>query len=269
MFPEKWTLDDLAQMRMGDPVLFASNYMLAPSDDVTSTFKESWLTFYEWMEPNKTIKWVDGSGVAKIIPISSLDVVILCDPGGFAKKGMSDDRMRSAIVVTGTTDEGQCFILDTWSERDTYMEAQRQMVNLARLFKARKIAIERAGQQAPFIDGVRRMLRDAIPPVMVSVEEVSPGGKDKDARILMLEPYFQRGKIAVGKGHETQEFRDQYQLFPRSSRRDILDALAYYPYVARTPTLGAKTGADRQQAEINALRTRMGYRRAVQPGGRR
>jgi hypothetical protein len=38
--PEKWSLEDLAKIRLRDSALFAANYMNRPADDVTATFKE-------------------------------------------------------------------------------------------------------------------------------------------------------------------------------------------------------------------------------------
>ena len=97
------------------------------------------------------------------------------------------------------------------------------------------------------------MLRRALQAagVTATVEPITPQSKAKDSRILDLEPFFQQGKIYIGRGPEFLEFRQQYSQFPRAQRVDLMDVLAYGPRVWRKPSMatGGKTGHEARQAK--------------------
>jgi hypothetical protein len=87
--------------------------------------------------------------------------------------------------------------------------------------------------------------------LVATVEPITPQSKAKDSRILDLEPFFQQGKMYIGRGPEFLEFRQQYSQFPRAMRVDLMDVLAYGPRVWRKPQMGAgggKTGHEARQA---------------------
>lgn len=255
IFPEKWDLDRLAKMRVADPALFAANMLNNPSDEVTSTFKESWLRTYDQIDP-VTVRWVDGIGQARTVLLNDLDRIILVDPGGFATVHHGD-RMRAAAVLTGSTETGEHLLLRVYSENDTYLAAIRTLVDWARRYRPRKIVVEQTAQQAAFLELLRRDL--AAAGLTVGVEPITPQSKAKDSRILDLEPFFQQGKVYIGRGPEFLEFRQQYSQFPRAMRVDLMDVLAYGPRVWRKPSLvqGGKTGHEaRQEAERKAYLAR-------------
>lgn len=226
IFPEKWDLDRLAKIRQRDEALFACNFMNNPSDEVTSTFKADWLLTYDWVNDD-TLGYTDGTGARRTAHLTDLDRLIFVDPGGFSTNRV-DDRARAAIVVTGTR-EGTHFLLAARSEKDSFLNCIQQLAGYVSRFSPRKVVIEQAGQQAAFIELVRRELIG----MPCSIESVSPKGIVKEQRILGLEPYFQQGRVYLGKGPEFHEFRTQYTQFPRSGRVDLLDALAYLPQFAK------------------------------------
>jgi len=246
IFPEKWDLDRLAKMRVADPALFACNMLNQPSDEVTSTFKENWIRTYDQIDP-VTVRWINGVGETKTQMINDLDRIVLVDPGGFATVHHGD-RMRAAIVLTGSTETGEHLLLRCHSEQDTYLAAIQVIVNWARQYRPRKIVVEQTAQQAAFLELLRRDLKAAG--LTVPVEPITPQSKAKDQRILDLEPFFQQGKMYIGRGPEFLEFRQQYSQFPRAQRVDLMDVLAYGPRVWRKPALGqgGKTGHEQRQA---------------------
>ena len=252
IFPEKWDLERLAKIRQRDEALFACNYMNNPSDDVTSTFKADWLLTYEWLEDD-VFTYTDGGAKRHSLHLADLDTLIFVDPGGFAERRV-DDRARAAIIVTGTK-EGTHFVLAARSEKDSFLNAIQQLAGYVQRFAPRKVVIEQAGQQAAFIELVRRELH-GLP---CSIEAISPKSQVKEQRILGLEPYFQQGRIFIGKGPEFHEFRSQYMHFPRSGRVDLLDALAYLPQFAK------KQGLARDPAKRIAEERQMYYARRGLP----
>jgi len=254
-FPEKWTLDELAKMRVGDEALFACNFMLDPSNEVTSTFKESWLRTYSWLDDHR-ILFQSGEGAKRIVATDELDVLILVDPGGFSARA-TEDRARAAAVVVGSTPSSEHILLDVYSEKDTFLACCRKVVEFCSTYAPRKLVVELAGQQAAFIEVLRREL-DAGG-VHVLIEPVKPGVKAKEVRILGLEPLFQRGQVFIGTGANFHEFKTQYSQFPRSARFDVLDALSYLPqFVRRAPNKTMRSPSERHTAELEAYYRRRG-----------
>ena len=223
MFPEKWSLDDLAKMRMEDPVLFAANYMNKPTDDLTAVFKPGWLLYYDWVNQGQ-LKLTKGDGSTGIFSLEDMDKTLYVDPGGFGV-AHGGDTARAAMVVVGDTRQGPYCILDCRSERDTYLNVIREIAFWVHRYRPWKVKIEQAGQQASFIELVRREF--AAQNLHVTLEVVTPKSKVKEQRILYLEPFFQRGMVYIGRGAAFMELRTQLEQFPRAARNDLLDALAY------------------------------------------
>lgn len=255
IFPEKWSLEELAKIRMRDPALFAANYMNAPADDVTATFKTEWL---------KTITWLDESQVfitaqdatKKVLRLKDLDIIVVVDPGGFGER-LVESRARAAAVCLGDDFAGHKLFLDCYSEQDTYLACIRQVVQWCFRYGPRKVYVERAGQQVAFAQLLRLEIEKAGIKVPVDDTTVKPESKAKEVRILEMEPYFQRGEVYVGTGPQFHEFRTQYSQFPRAQRLDVMDVLGYWPRLLKktSPNAHHSAGA-RQAAELAAYRAR-------------
>ena len=253
-FPEKKDMDALAKIRVMDEALFACNYLNDPSNEVTATFRETWLNYYDSLDED-TYRITDSTGAKRNYALDQLDRLLFVDPGGFSARQV-EDRARAAVVVTGTSMRGEHLLLDIYSEKDTFLRCCEKVVEWAQRYAPRKIVIERAGQQAAFIELVRKALQDAG--VQIGIEETKPGAKAKEMRILTLEPLFQRGAIFVGRGPNFHEFREQYRTFPRSIRLDILDTLANLPTFAKKQPRTATNTAARQAEELAAYYERRG-----------
>jgi hypothetical protein len=246
---DKYGLEALAKLRLQDPELFAANYLNNPADELTATFRESWLRYYDWTEDSSgdQLSLTDGAGRRRTVGLGALDVLAFVDPGGFGKT-RGGDRARAALCVTGSTPDGLHLLLDVYSERGTYVQAITALVGFARRYGIRKAFVERAGQQVVFIDQVKEAFKAAG--LSVIVEEVTTGTKSKDDRILGLEEPFQRATIYIGRGSKFMEFKNQYSSFPKTTRKDILDALSQAPGRWRRVGGSARNASQRQQAEL-------------------
>ena len=253
IFPEKWDLEELAKIRVRDETLFACNYLNDPSDEVTATFKESWLQYYDALDEH-TFRLTDGTGAKRNYALDDLDRLIFVDPGGFGTRSV-EDRARAAVVVVGTSSRGEHLLLALYSEKDTFLRAAEKVIEFAQRYGPRKVVVEQAGQQAAFIELLRRMLTDAG--VTVTLEPVKPGATAKEQRILTLEPLFQRGAVFVGRGPAFHEFREQFRTCPRAARLDVLDALAYLPAYAKKHSR-LMSPAARQAQELDSYYARRG-----------
>lgn len=252
IFPEKWDLERLAKIRVRDPALFSCNYMNNPTSDDVSTFKTGWLRYFQWID-SQQIEFDDGVEKHTAL-VSGLDVVILVDPGGFSAKG-TEDRARAAIIVTGRKD-GRVFLLDCWSEKDSYKVAAAKVSEFVGRYYARKVKIEQAAQQLAFIDLCKGNVQKAG--YVVSWETVTPGVKSKDDRIYELEPFFERGLVYIGTGPRFHELTLQYQQFPRGTRKDMLDALSQGPAEWRKHHMRTQTPEERRANELAQYRVKRG-----------
>jgi hypothetical protein len=256
-WPERpgYDIESLAKFRLRDPELFAANMMNNPSDEVTATFKESWLRRYTWTA-DRQVKFIDEEGKSRSYFVDDLDILIWVDPGGFGRRKGSD-RSRGAIVVTGTTpgDAPKHLLLECFSDKVPYTAVMEKIVALATRYPPRRVFIENAGQQITFIDAVRRMAIERG--VAFTIEEVTPKNEQKDARILELEPFFERGLILVGQGPQFHEFLEQYRHWP-TPRADLLDVLAYGPRKWRQPVVQRTGHEARQRVEREQYLKRRG-----------
>ena len=248
VWPERpgYDVDALAKFRLRDPELYAANMMNDPTDDLTATFKEAWLDTYQWVNDGQ-IQWTADAKTQNAM-LDELDILVLVDPGGFAK-AKGGDRMRGAILVTGSTlgTTPTHFVLDAYSEPVTFNQLAEQILTFTTRYTPRRVFIEEVGQQAAFLELVRRLAADRG--VMLPLERMTPEGQNKEAKILRLEPWFQRGLIRVGAGAVFHELREQYRSFPRGTRVDLLDTLSYGPKVWRKAQMTPKTAQQRQDAE--------------------
>lgn len=251
IFPEKWSLDDLAKMRMRDAELFAACYMNSPADDITSTFKSAWLRHFTWIDPYQSLYFTSPDGTKAIRQLQDLDRILLVDPGGFGQG--TEDRARATVVVLGDDFKGHSLFLDCYSEKDSYLNAIRKIVEFAGHYAPRKIYVERAAQQAAFAQLLREHLTRAGTTIPVDDTTMKPGNKAKEVRILEMEPYFQRGQVYVGTGANFHEFKTQYSQFPRSARLDVLDVLGYWPSLMKKSALATAQRPDERRAHELAL----------------
>lgn len=250
IFPEKWTIEKLAEMRMSDPQGFACWYMNQPTDEVTQIFKDSWIGRYEWVG-FQTVKLVEASGKWATYQLRDLDIVVACDPGGFRREMRGAGRARPAVVVTGTTPTDRHLVLEAWSEDVAYGEAVDKIIEFAQRYGPRKIVLERAGQQVVFIDLVKKMAKTAK--VTVAFDDYRPTAKDKSQRILGLEGYFQHGQIMLDAGPRLLELRTQIQQFPNATRVDVLDALHMLMAFWRKPGAAGNQNQEERRAKEMAL----------------
>jgi uncharacterized protein (UPF0297 family) len=207
-------------MSMEDPVFFAGQYMLAPAAGGAAKFKEEWLREYEI--EGKFIRYRDQLGEVKYQPIKDLITYISVDPA-FSKKHSS---ARTAIPVVGTNGT-DFFLLEDFAEHGVGEDDIAQIViDFFKRYKPKKIFIETIVAQIVVANTIRRVAREQGIQIDQFIEEVrSHGQTKKEWRILSLEPTFKRGRFYTHKTHVN--FRQEYVSFPRSSLKDVLDALSF------------------------------------------
>lgn len=222
IFPERWTVPELEMIARQDPVFFQANYMLAPAEGGATTFQLDWLHTYEWDGPRKHITFRDQNGFRKVIRVADLTTFISCDPA-FSDNAKS---ARTAIPVVGTDGE-HFFILEDFAERGLGpQDISNKIAEFAVRYKPHTIFLETIVAQKALVEPIKRALTASHVHPEPMLDEISSHGKrSKELRIYGLEPWFKGGQFYY---HPSQvNFRDEYSTFPRGSKRDLLDALAF------------------------------------------
>lgn len=266
-FPERWPDDKLAKMQASSAqaaVLFQANMMLNPTAAEIVTFKPAWRRYFIW-DGDQYVRYRDHEMKDRIVAIHDLDCVMSVDPA-FTEGGNTSSRQ--AIVVTGGTPENLRLTLMAQATRQSQEGFMNDIIAAVKRFRPRKLLLEKAGQQITFIMDVKAAL--LAQDLRVSVEEVTPGGKNVNVRIATLETFFERGQIY---GHrDFTEFWQEYDGFPRAKMNDLLVALSYQPpfwnlNAARSGSVSTSSKQQQRAAdEIANLYSRMGV---AAPQGKR
>ena len=215
LWPEAWTWETLVQRREDIGSLrFKSLYQNDPSGLSGALFKHDWLTFYDplIMTPEFT---------------QNFDYVMGVDPA----ISESPEADRTAIArIAHDVDRGDIYVLDMYADRHDFPSQvklieewalRRPLPNIQLGGRIRKVGIEaNAYQQALSKTAYIRML-----PVIEVRQK-----KNKDARMLGLQPHFENGRIKFpdpryGASSWWEQFQDEYLAYPRGRHDDMMDAL--------------------------------------------
>ena len=214
LWPEAWTWESLVQRREDvGSLMFKSLYQNDPSGLSGALFKNDWLTFYDplILTPEFT---------------RNFDYVMGVDPA----ISESPEADRTAIArIAHDVERGDIYVLDMYADRHGFPEQvklveewalRRPLPYLQLGGKIRKIGIEaNAYQQALSKTAYIRML-----PVIEVRQR-----KNKDARMLGLQPHFESGRIKFPNPRYGVSwwdmFEDEYLSYPRGRHDDMMDAL--------------------------------------------
>jgi predicted phage terminase large subunit-like protein len=156
-----------------------------------------------------------------MVPRSSLDIVITCDPAISEKSAAC----RTAITVAGMTPYQKIFLLEYWVGRQgDPAKIINQLLDLAYFWQPRCIGVEAVAFQQALEPYIKREMENRGQHHALLMLKPDRNEK-KDQRILSLQPYFRTGQIYIQRG--MFEFIEEYETFPLGRTRDILDAFSY------------------------------------------
>lgn len=218
-FPEKLPNEYLQTKEQEDPAFFASQYRLSPAAGAAADFKDHWLQYYALDGQN--VRFVDKDGQVRYAPFNEITFTLSIDPA-FSKKG---DACRTAMPVTGVW-EDYIFLMDDFAERGLgVQDIADKAVSLCMAYPVTKIIMETITAQVALVDPVKKAIEKARLGQIIIDEIPSHGNQRKAVRILGMEPFFRNRKFYT-RGEHTN-FKNEYISFPRSSHRDLLDALSF------------------------------------------
>ena len=232
IFPEQLTLEGLKEMAEDDYWTYVTQYLNDPQAAGLAEFNE-YKVKKCFLEANTievaggeniliwNIRFFRGPQEEVIIPLSSCDVIVACDPAA-SERYMSAKTSRSAVGVIATDSHNNHFIL---ALRADYVKVTTMFDWLfaeKRKFKEyiRATFLEAMGAfkvLLPIIreEETRRGENLNIRPVHVVGE--------KEARIrTILQPVLEQGRLYIDE-HFYDLFWDEQRAFPQSQKKDILD----------------------------------------------
>lgn len=221
IFPEEFNMEFFESIRQ-NPMVWAAQYANNPREGGLLEFKPRWLNFYNVVGRDQ-IAVFSGDG-RRQFSIWELDICILIDPS----VGESNSSDETGIVVTGTDDDLNIFILETVKKRLRPPELIEEMIRLHQKYHPRVMSIEEVAFSATYKYWFEKECQELR--ISPNIHEYHPGSKrSKEARIRGLANYFKAGQVYVLEG--MHDFRDEYEQFPLTDSEHLLDALAQGPEV--------------------------------------
>lgn len=244
IFPEMFTLESLEELKKNRKI-WTSNYLNAPDFREVRDLDPSWIRHFEWLDPfKKTLVGFTGTERIKR-HVDQLDKVLFIDPAVEGDAGW---------IITGS---------DYISNKPNIfcLEAIRGPIPPDKMIPKIFEAVEKWGLRAVVIEEVlfSRLYRHWLQSEMrhrgfyFNVIPAKTGGKQKEARVLGLVPYFNASQIYFHK--DQHALIEEYNQFGLGSSYHILDALAYGPEFWRA-AVDRGTIHRRKQAEERFLSMR-------------
>jgi len=259
VFPKIWSMERMANLRATDPEFFACNILNRPTAAEVRVFQDEWLRYWQFVSPkDDTIVYDKEDGTKHFVRVNKLYRLITVDPA-FSS---GEEGARTAMIVLGVDmDTGKMLVLEAKASRVDPKDSVVDVINLAERWGVSRVYVELAGQQLSYIQWIEKEAMERGVPL--SVEQLKPGGRNKDLRIEALVVPFKFGHLFV---HASQAalIDEEYRRYrPGARQRDLLDALAYAVEEAPKPRMGhGRDAKTRSKEQLESFRSRyMGRRR--------
>lgn len=224
LFPERFSIEYLMDLRQRKPKMFATQYMNDPVDSSVTEFSSEFLIPFQIHEGQA--RWDGGR-----IGVASLNRYMHLDPSISEKRGAC----KSAIMVTGVWPTGQVGLLDEWIKVASLTAVLDKLYELWKRWRPQLLTVETVAAQKWLLHIIRT--ENQKRGLNIRVEEFKPGGLPKDQRIRTLDNWIERGFFYR---RNQLGFLQQYERFPAGLTEgmesyDGLDSLAQGPSVWRIP----------------------------------
>lgn len=240
-FPERlpWEVLEEARRLMGD-LQFSAQYLLKPKDVTTEDFLANDLRYFRFDRDEGRVVLLNPDGTEKrTILTHTLDITMTVD----LAMSETDTADRNAIVVVGTTEDGQVIVLDTWAERTTPTVVADQIFAMYRKWGPRVVGIEAVAYQKSLKYWLRALGEEKG--TYLPIRDI-PQHRNKIIRIRGLQPIAATGRLYLG--HWMTTLREEMLDFPDpSAHDDVLDALSMHLTLFQG-VLHYETAQERQEA---------------------
>lgn len=222
IWPERFSLETLADIRNdpknGGEYSFSCLYMNSPRNSDVQDFNVQDVKYWRWGSDEETLVLYGHNGeIERVVDKDKLDVTVTVD----VRYGEKLDSDRDAVVVVGTTDEGDAIVLDAWCSRTNPLEVITKLVQVIRTYNPRVVGIQKVGYEMSIKYHLQAELeREGL---YARIVPIKPGGPAK-SHIRGLQPVAATGHLYI---LPTQHIlRNELSEFPLGQYDDVADALA-------------------------------------------
>lgn len=220
IFLEEFTME-FFRVLMKNRKVWAAQYVNNPLDESLTEFSAKWLKFYN-VASNGDLIIFEGDSSRRVRP-DQLDRVVLIDPS----MGEDDEADETGIVVTGTDDKNNVYILETVRDRLKPHQLIAKMFELNSRWYPRCFSVEEVNFSAIY----RYWFQQECERIGISptIQGYKVKQRKKESRVKVLGPLGIAGQIYCLEG--MHEFREEWERFGVISKFHLLDALAQGPEV--------------------------------------
>jgi len=210
LWPERFPIEKLKKTEAAlGPYEFAALYQANPITSANQEFKEEWM---------KTRSW-------SAVEVLNTRKFATLDPGG---KNLENDD--TGIVRNYVDQENNWYIKAVGVHIDS-----AELINI--VFQLHDEGFEKIGiEETVYLKAIEPFFkdecrkRDKFPNII----PLKHGGRNKEVRIRGLIPRYSTGSVFHIEG-ECKDLEDQLVVFPKGSKDDVIDALAYQNDIAEKP----------------------------------
>lgn len=217
-WPERFDEATLAELEhMQGPYLYSTQYLCKPLDPSSRVFQKDWLHFYETLPP--------GMDYYTTVDLAQWD---------HAKTTKNSQKAFNVILTVGIDLDRHLWVARYDRGKFTPTEVVEKCAEHHSQFKTKKIGIETVYYQKAILTEFKRFYErtgTALP-----VQGYARDTKiTKEARIRSLQPIAANGCLHVKEG--MRALLEEYEDYPMSRTRDILDALSDQVWLAKPPEI--------------------------------
>lgn len=194
LWPERFSLDRLSQLKAKNMLAFQKEYMNDPRDDSNRTFRSGWIQWYDAHDLGykpQTNKWYFRGKLLTFY--TGVDWSV----------GKDDQADFFCILMMGRTSDNDLIVFDVANERLDVANQVNRVIQQNKSYSIQMNGIEGNGFQHILI---RQILQRAVIPIR-EIHHVSR--KKKQIRIEGMAPLFEQGKIYLRRCTESEINRDE------------------------------------------------------------
>ena len=205
-----WSLEELETIKASvSPSKWASHYMQRPTGEGISIVPKDWFQIWDEEKP-PVCDYIIQSYDTAFLKSERADFSAITTWGVWYPDGKIGENIYNG-------DEAHLILLDCIKERYDFPELKAEAMRLFEYWNPDTIIIETKASGIPLVQELRR--------IGIPVNTFSPGkGQDKIARLNLVSPIFQDGRVWVPDNRFGLEVMEEISDFPNGENDDLVDA---------------------------------------------
>jgi hypothetical protein len=159
------------------------------------------------------------------VALSDLDIYGFVDPASGGAKNPAAELCRQAIVIAGTDQARNVFVLYAWAGRLAASAFAAKIIQAYSVYRPKLMGIEANAMQSLFAALVRDKAKEVLQDKVGIYPVKQPTHLNKHWRIrTAIEPVLRDGRLYISRSHRDLEY--ELRSFPTGKSVDLVDALA-------------------------------------------